>query len=172
MTTNWDRARVIVPHVEIVSVNLREAKLYTDFDPDSPPDDLEPTLLYRTEYSFSESGPDRLDVEVELNFEGNVSAKTVLNLVVIYKVVYRLEGAATYPADTLEHFADLNGVFNVWPYWRELVQTVTGRVGLPSVMVPVFKPPIVKLEEQEEDREDEVASVDRSEPGTAEAATT
>jgi len=147
MTTNWDRARIIVPHVAIVSVQLRAATLETDFDPGAPPDDLEPRLRYRADYHLPDSDPDRLDVDVGLDFEADVAGETVMRLTVTYTVIYLLEAAAQYPADALGHFAALNGVFNAWPYWRELVQTVTGRVGLPSVLVPVFNPAVVRLEE-------------------------
>ena len=36
-------------------------------------------------------------------------------------------------------FADLNGVFNAWPYFREFVQSATVRMGLPAFVVPVLR---------------------------------
>lgn len=43
--------------------------------------------------------------------------------------------------DDLEHFAFANATFNAWPYWRELAQSMTQRMGIPPVVVPVFKIP-------------------------------
>lgn len=36
-------------------------------------------------------------------------------------------------------FAQINGVFNAWPYWREFVQNSAARMGLPQLVVPVFR---------------------------------
>jgi len=41
--------------------------------------------------------------------------------------------------DELEAFASLNGVFNAWPYFREYLQSVTTRMGLPPFVLPVFR---------------------------------
>lgn len=41
----------------------------------------------------------------------------------------------------LDHFAFANATFNAWPYWRELAQSMTQRMGIPPVVVPVFKIP-------------------------------
>lgn len=37
------------------------------------------------------------------------------------------------------NFAQLNGIYNAWPYWREFVQSITSRMGLPTLTVPVFR---------------------------------
>ena len=36
-------------------------------------------------------------------------------------------------------FAKYNGVFNAWPYWREFVQSMTARLNLPPLTLPVFR---------------------------------
>ncbi len=36
-------------------------------------------------------------------------------------------------------FAELNGAYNAWPYWREFVQSITSRMELPTLTVPVFR---------------------------------
>lgn len=38
-------------------------------------------------------------------------------------------------------FANFNATFNAWPYWREFVQSMTGRMGLPGVIIPVLPVP-------------------------------
>ncbi len=56
-----------------------------------------------------------------------------------YALTYELKADANRETSALQVFAEVNGPFVVWPYWRELVQTVTGRLGLAGVVVPVFK---------------------------------
>lgn len=41
--------------------------------------------------------------------------------------------------DQLRAFAQINGVFNAWPYWREFVQNSAARMGLPRLILPVFR---------------------------------
>lgn len=74
----------------------------------------------------------------------------MVDLSATFLATYRLEGAGAYPRDALQHFAELNGTYHVWPYWRELVQSLAGRAGLPSVVVPVFKPQVRQIPDQEE----------------------
>ena len=38
-----------------------------------------------------------------------------------------------------EQFANLNGIYNAWPYWREFVQNTIARMGLPPLAIPVFR---------------------------------
>lgn len=45
-------------------------------------------------------------------------------------------------------FAERNGVFNVWPYWREFVQSITARMGLPPLTIPVFRVGTAKLKQE------------------------
>jgi len=42
------------------------------------------------------------------------------------------------PADVMGQFARTTAHLNVWPFWRELVQSTTTRMGLPAVPVPLL----------------------------------
>ena len=51
-----------------------------------------------------------------------------------------------------EAFAQVNAVFNAWPYWRELVQASLARMSMPALTVPVFRvAPVDTAEEAEQD---------------------
>jgi|SRR5580698_656902 hypothetical protein len=57
-----------------------------------------------------------------------------------------LELVYSYPADSeppspqeLQAFADTNALMNCWPYWRELVQNMVGRMNLPPFVVPLLR---------------------------------
>lgn len=41
--------------------------------------------------------------------------------------------------DALAHFAQHNVPFNMWPYWREVVQSACSRMGLPRVVLPTHR---------------------------------
>jgi len=54
--------------------------------------------------------------------------------------------ASSYQIDTLEKFnkneinmfVRINPLYNTWPYWRELVQNFTMRMGFPALVVPLL----------------------------------
>ncbi len=41
--------------------------------------------------------------------------------------------------DAFRAFADLNATTNVWPYFREMVQSTTVRMGIPPMILPLFR---------------------------------
>jgi hypothetical protein len=61
---------------------------------------------------------------------------------VAFEMVYRLV-VAPPPEELRENFfsafAEINSVFNAWPYLREIVQTTTTRMNIPPVLVPIFR---------------------------------
>ncbi|WP_419938296.1 hypothetical protein [Candidatus Palauibacter sp.] len=155
MTTNLDRASLVSRNVAIESVNLTHAEMRTGFDPFDPPEVAQLTQRFRCRFELPPSRLDCLFVQVNLILEGTgaENAEQEQELVSIdatFLAVYRLEDASSYPRDALGHFAELNGTYNVWPYWRELVQTFAARAGMGGLVVPVFKPPIRPVEEAEQ----------------------
>lgn len=42
--------------------------------------------------------------------------------------------------ENFKAFGELNGRYNGWPYWREYVHQMLSRMGLPSFLVPVWRP--------------------------------
>ncbi|HEU0076950.1 MAG TPA: hypothetical protein VFQ76_04830 [Longimicrobiaceae bacterium] len=154
MATNMDRAALVARHVQLQTVNLRKALLNSALDPLDPPDfrEIQVTQGHRGRYKLPEKHPDFVYVYVDLRFTASHEdvervQSELVDLTATYQLAYTLESAAEYPEDALQYFAELNGVYNIWPYWRELVQTVTGRVGLSAIVVPVYRPAVRELEE-------------------------
>jgi hypothetical protein len=58
-----------------------------------------------------------------------------------FELRYRVP--SDYPLMRMElaAFARVNGIYNAWPYFREIVQNITGRMGLPSLILPVYRIP-------------------------------
>lgn len=56
-----------------------------------------------------------------------------------FELSYRLSGGETFSPEELQVFAQVNAVFNAWPYWREFVQASLARVSMPVLTVPVFR---------------------------------
>lgn len=58
---------------------------------------------------------------------------------VIHELTYSVPGDEAFAEPTLRAFASSNAVFNAWPYWRTFIQNCTAQMGLPRLIIPVFR---------------------------------
>lgn len=70
--------------------------------------------------------------------EGNESLR--IYICGSYELVYELDFKKVSDQDAIDVFADVNAPFNAWPYIRELVQSLTSRMGMCQLTVPVYRP--------------------------------
>ncbi|MBD8872881.1 hypothetical protein [Rhodanobacter sp. DHB23] len=154
MTTNLELAGKVARNVELDAINLRYAKVESGCEPGDLPEELSVDVQYRTSINHrhrkDEPSSPELAVMVDFRFHvhgaGEEVPAEILSLEASYLLTYLLNPEATLEEDCFKHFAEVNGPYNAWPYWRELVQSVTGRVGLPGFVVPVFRPASVEVE--------------------------
>ena len=161
MTTNFQLAKKIADHVQLLSVVLKSANVEAKFDPAEIPEQISLSQVYRAGLIEADilSNFDKFSVVVEFKFfateevgdavteeaeEGNVAT-----LDAAFVLVYSLPSGLEVEKRCFKHFAEVNGPYNAWPYWRELVQSVTGRVGLAGVTIPVFHPRPVDVVDHE-----------------------
>jgi len=57
----------------------------------------------------------------------------------LFALTYAAPAVADLPKLNVKAFAQTNGIFNAWPYWREFAQNMAARMGLPSLVIPVFR---------------------------------
>ena len=136
------QAVAVAKGVEIQHVSLQAATLRTQIDPLEPPKEVVLSQSHRTRYELPEKHPGKIFVSVEFDCSGAGDPSrgdTSLKLSATYLLIYTHPDPSSLPAESLEAFARLNGVYNAWPYWRELIQTVSGRIGLGPLVVPVFR---------------------------------
>lgn len=151
MTTNLDLAKVVAIHVEILAVVLRRASTHASINPLQPPPEVAVNQSHRASYSRDGLAP-KLEVELDFEFRAMDESKPespveVCKLQATFLLVYSLPEGREFPQESLEHFAWLNGTYNAWPYWRELVQSAAGRIGLAGVTIPVYRPAVKKIAE-------------------------
>jgi preprotein translocase subunit SecB len=78
----------------------------------------------------------------KFHFEAFVENKVsgpVLLIDASFLLAYKVENFEGLTQSGFEQFANLNGIYNAWPYWREFVQNTIVRMGLPSLSIPVFR---------------------------------
>jgi len=81
-------------------------------------------------------------VTAKFNFEAFSESKTQKPVVLMdasFLLAYKIENFEGLTQRGFEQFANLNGIYNAWPYWREFVQNMIARMGLPSLTIPVFR---------------------------------
>lgn len=64
-----------------------------------------------------------------------------IELAAEFDLLYRLSHPEVITDEDLEHFCTLNATANAWPYWREIAQAMTTRMGVDAFVVPVLPVP-------------------------------
>lgn len=152
MTTNIQLARQVARFVQLRSITLKSAHVESFFDPAKVPPTVRISQQHRCNFSEASENEQRaINVVAEFQFEasndGDEAQKEVAKLTATFLLVYSLPTEASFEERCLKYFAELNGPYNAWPYWRELVQTATGRIGLSGIMVPLYRPVGVEVPE-------------------------
>ena len=130
----------IVSAVEIKSVRLREAHCRS-----VRPSEIAETIAVKPSHDAEviESG-DRESLEVEVAFVLDVSnadgeQEFQAEIRGTFELLYRIPADKDFSSEELAAFAQVNAVFNAWPYWREFVQTSLARMEMPVLTMPVFR---------------------------------
>jgi preprotein translocase subunit SecB len=81
--------------------------------------------------------------------------KTVIEINAGYVLIYTLDNYDGISDDDLEVFCSMNSLYNVWSFWREYIQNICNRMGIPPVTLPLlkFKPRKPKEKDQEQPKE-------------------
>lgn len=83
--------------------------------------------VYSLEYRFSSKGSDD-----QLVLEGAVELS----------VVYQLPADRELDDDELTAFGEVSVLFTAYPYLREILHSLTGRMGLPPLILDVMRSPL------------------------------
>jgi preprotein translocase subunit SecB len=105
--------------------------------------------------AFDMEGTSRFEVNKEQNIIGvyiqfvlNAFGKeeverkkenSFLNIEATFLLLYSISSVEDLDDTAFRSFAEVNGTYNAWPYWREFVQSITSRMELPTLTVPVFR---------------------------------
>lgn len=130
-------ASQVSPLARIVVVEMLEG----DFKRQKATDDhVAGDTAVEVQHTYSLSDDRRLAVHVSFRLSAPApKAVTKADFVSVsakYELVYGLEGERLPGNDSIEAFARINSTYNAWPYWREYVQSMVVRMGLPALVMP------------------------------------
>jgi preprotein translocase subunit SecB len=126
--------RVQLEDVRLVSCSCRQ-------EPEAVQGKKKVNIRYSTK-NHTNQNTGYLLVFPEFHLEGFLateSDKPVIKINATFLLAYKVASFDGFTKQGLKRFADLNGVYNAWPYWREFVQETTARMGLPTLTIPVFR---------------------------------
>jgi preprotein translocase subunit SecB len=63
-----------------------------------------------------------------------------LNIAATFGILYGVDSIDDFAPETVATFMPSVGLGHAWPYWREFVQSMTTRMGLPPLRIPLLKP--------------------------------
>ncbi len=78
-------------------------------------------------------------MEAQVVQEDRPAEKPVVDVRAVFELLYSVPCQVTTSKKTLGEFAELNGVFNAWPFGREFIQSMSVRMNLPPIVAPVFR---------------------------------
>lgn len=138
---NMEVVRAVAQRVEIQQVKLIESTLKCAPSFPKPPRNVEIGCGSSVDYNKEK---ERVLVAVRFKLSARHEDSTShvpddVQIEALFLIVYHLKPGPSLTRDQLAKFAELNGIFNAWPYWREYVQSTTSRMGLPPLVMPSFK---------------------------------
>ncbi len=131
---------------ELRSVILLQSRAHLNVDRLKPvgrgsrPASLEPDISMRAEGKLVSQNV----LQARLRFrlaaaERGATKQPIFQIVSVFLLEYQLADGFRPTPEELKAFVSANGLFHCWPYWRELVQNTTTRMGLPPVTLPFFR---------------------------------
>lgn len=69
----------------------------------------------------------------------DATGEQALSIECQFSLTYAAPSVSELPRLNIKAFAHTNGIFNAWPYWREFAQNMGARMGLPPLVIPVFR---------------------------------
>jgi hypothetical protein len=69
--------------------------------------------------------------------------KEIISISSEYILTYSLKDRKVLAKKDLEIFCSMNSIYNAWPYWREFIQSISNRMEIPTLTLPLlkFRPP-------------------------------
>ena len=80
-----------------------------------------------------------VDFSLDVFVSGEDSSNPFATLVATFLLVYCIKDYEGITQECIDQFAETNGVYNAWPYWREFIQSTGARMSLPNLTVPVLR---------------------------------
>lgn len=135
-------ATAVGPRASIRDVRLTELSVQLNEANDAQT----PALRWSRAFGFRrlDEMPGHVDVQIsfkmEMFYESKESPKEpAASIECTYSLIYEVTEIAGLDDEHLKAFAQVNGFFNAWPFWREICSTMATRMGIGRFIVPTLR---------------------------------
>jgi hypothetical protein len=133
-------ARDLIAKAELKRIRLRECNCKLEGE------EINLRAPFGLAHSFNAAASPVIDrtlrIEVAFCFQGFDSSEQKASLFSIkcsFELDYEIEDGYQPPSDAIDAFKNGNAIFNCWPYARECVQSLTGRMALFPLPLPLLR---------------------------------
>ena len=134
--------RKIVKQVELLDIRLGRCEAHLVAPDGEPPAELQQMVNVG---AAKNAETNELNYVISIRLVGG-AAKLATDMPAMlieaaFGLKYSVQSLDGITEELVMRFGQVNGVFNIWPYWREFVQNMTCRLGLPGLRIPLLKKP-------------------------------
>lgn len=132
----------VVDAADLTGVHLVDSSVQMDLSEITPT--MPKLVVYPPMFRASFSEKTRIlycGVKLGLHMPGK-GEKPCASVTAEYSLFYKLDDGVPCSEDVAVEFAGRTGVFNAWPFFRELAFSMGARMGLPPFVLPLFKLPL------------------------------
>lgn len=123
--------------VQLLDVSLISVDSRTELEPAAV---AERSLQFEIDFSaVGHERAERSQVEAIATLVVQSSPEPLVRLETRWRLTYSHPPGFLVTGEDLDGFAANNGILNVWPYWREFVNSIFSRMALHLPPLPVFR---------------------------------
>ena len=147
MNPNIQKARRLIGVVSLENIRLVEESAHTKVARHQLTEGMKPHFQTsaKPDGGLSEDGRFFVLAVIELTV-ADAPQPPAVTMRAKYELEYSVPGDFKATKAELRAFAEVNGAFNAWPYFREFVQSTSLRMDLPPIILPVYRVPQVHKE--------------------------
>ena len=131
-----ESARRLISCAHLQSIRVVKLALSTDLTDESSAEEVDISTTGKSDGRVVQGG---MVLLFDLRVRGKSGERTVIDLGGRIEARYEIPNIEEPTLAQIRAFAKSNGMLNIWPYWRECVQSTVLRAGLPPLTLPLFR---------------------------------
>lgn len=127
-----------IKNLEIVDIRLNEVNTKCLKYVEEVENSLDVELIYECE-DVEVKVIDEINIYPEFNLKLKSKEEICLILKVKFNIKYRIKDLELFSEEYIQNFINKNVPINIWPYAREIISSITSRMGYPALIISPYK---------------------------------
>lgn len=128
----------IIGGIDLVSISMKDSKSFLNIDLKAP-SEISINIKDNTEFKIREEGEVLIFHKYFVDARKPESKSRYVQMEVTFLV--RLVSKEAFTQEFFNIYKNVSLHLNTWPYFREFVNQITSRMGIPPLTLPLFKSP-------------------------------